>query len=116
MKQMIPPNVTAYHVHIYCQVEEIPQCQQLRILMLKELGDQIAGAGPVRHRPIGPHPLPMFEAWFDAEHLAAVKDWCLKNHGNFSVLFHPLTGNAYEDHALYAEWMGPILPLDLSIF
>jgi DOPA 4,5-dioxygenase len=36
------------------------------------------------------------------------------NHEGLSVLIHPLTGNDYDDHAQYASWLGPQLPLRLD--
>jgi aromatic ring-cleaving dioxygenase len=32
----------------------------------------------------------------------------------WQVLIHPLSGNDYDDHAHYASWLGPQLPLNLD--
>lgn len=106
-------SIRAFHIHVYCTEEHLSFCQQLREKMLNELS-VIDGAGPVRDRPIGPHPLPMFEAWFHAEALGEVVLWTLAHRGDLSVLIHPLTGDDYEDHAQHAMWIGTPLKLDLE--
>jgi len=108
-------NSKGYHIHIYCEVQEIGACKAVRAKMLSEL-NLISGAGPVRSGPVGPHPLPMFEAWFDSEHLDRVVRWVMKNRNGFSVLIHPLTGDDLSDHRDHAMWLGRPLPLDLSVF
>lgn len=105
----------AYHVHVYCTSQEFEFCKSLRERLLRDLQGVIAGAGPVRDRPVGPHPIPMFEAWFSGDHLDKVKNWMSSHRGDLSVLFHPLSGNEIDDHTKYAVWMGPALDLDLSV-
>ena len=83
--------------------------------MVSELSE-IDGAGPVRDRPVGPHPLPMFEAWFASAHLDTVVRWILANRHQFSVLIHPLSGDDLADHRDHAIWIGKPLPLKLDIF
>lgn len=108
-------NFEYYHVHIYCKNEQIPLCQQIREKMLLDLEKNIEGAGPVRNRPVGPHPLPMFEAWFLADQLANVMEWVLKNRNDLPVLFHPLSGDEIKDHTDFAIWIGEKQDLDLSV-
>lgn len=108
--------IKGYHVHVYCKPEQHELCEQIRTQMLSELAGTIDGAGPLRNRPIGPHPLPMFEAWFQTRSLQPVVEWILANRSGLPVLIHPLSGNDYEDHAKHGIWIGEKLPLDLSIF
>jgi aromatic ring-cleaving dioxygenase len=37
------------------------------------------------------------------------------NRGELDVLIHPLAGNAYDDHTVYAMWLGEKLPLRLDV-
>ena len=106
--------IRGYHIHFYCRPEQTELAQKIREKLLREL-PIIAGAGPVRSRPVGPHPTPMFEAWFPPEGLSEVKTWAVANRQGLSVMIHPLTGNDYEDHALHAQWLGDVLPLNLEI-
>lgn len=104
-----------YHVHVYCKPSELAKCEHVRTKMTAaNLG--IMGSGPVRRTAIGPHPLPMFEAWFASEHLQKIMDWIGENRDGLSVMFHPLSGNDLEDHRDYAFWIGEKLSLKLEIF
>ena len=44
----------------------------------------------------------------------AIVPWLMLNREGLSVLVHPLTGNDYDDHSLYALWLGTALSLDLE--
>lgn len=106
--------VRGYHIHFYCQLGQISLAQQIREKLLSEL-TVINGAGPVRTRPVGPHPLPMFEAWFAPEGFEEVRQWAIQNRQGLSVMIHPITGDDYRDHAEGAQWLGEELPLNLEI-
>mmetsp|Transcript_14257 Transcript_14257/g.45996 ORF Transcript_14257/g.45996 Transcript_14257/m.45996 type:complete len:168 (-) Transcript_14257:1289-1792(-) len=67
-------------------------------------------------RPIGPHPLPMWEADFASyEHRDRWPDvvaWLDARRGRLSVLVHPhSTDGDYADHTAHAFWAGDALPL-----
>jgi aromatic ring-cleaving dioxygenase len=106
---------STYHAHVYCTHDERELCNQIRSALLAAV-PEIAVAGPVRARPVGPHPLPMFEAWFDGDYLDKVTDWLAAHRGHLSVLIHPLSGSEIDDHTKYAKWLGTPQPLDLTIF
>ncbi len=108
-------NFSKYHVHVYCDESQMPICQKVRSDLLSS-NVAIEGAGPVRNRPIGPHPKPMFEAWFGSSSLTSVVEWMKANRQGLSVMFHPLSGNDLADHKDYSFWIGEPLKLDLSIF
>jgi DOPA 4,5-dioxygenase len=74
------------------------------------------GVGSLRKKPVGPHPTPMFEAWFSYEVLSRVVDWMKKNNSGLSVMIHPLSGNDLDDHKLHLEWIGTPLILNLEVF
>lgn len=105
-----------FHAHIYFDVETRASAEAL----LKSLGDQF---GPkLRHlgrlidRPIGPHPVPMFEIDFAPELFYPVVSFLMLNHAGHSVLIHPETGDDLTDHTAHALWLGRQLNLDLSRF
>ena len=106
--------VQGYHIHVYCKPSEIAKAQVVRESMISEL-KVIEGTGPVRSGPVGPHPLPMFEGWFQPEGLNTVMPWILKNRQGLSVLIHPLSGHDYTDHAEHAIWIGEKLILNLEM-
>ncbi|KAK2751391.1 hypothetical protein FQN55_000664 [Onygenales sp. PD_40] len=71
-------------------------------------------------RPIGPHPVAMFEVnLFTPAQFGAFIPWLVINHGPLSVLIHPNTGDAQDEernHTQRATWMGDRIPLDLRVF
>ena len=73
----------------------------------------------LRDRPIGPHPVPMWEADFSSYENRYkwndVKDFIVKEHGNLSVLIHPhSTDGDYADHTRNAFWVGEELDLRIK--
>jgi len=106
-----------YDVHVYyCDADEREAALELRQKMHRAFGDWMRFYPP-KDRPIGPHPLPMWEADFGGyEHRHKwkdVRDFLLEeNSDNLSVLIHPhsLDGD-YADHTTHAFWAGRVLEL-----
>ena len=68
-------------------------------------------------KPVGPHPIAMFEVnVFTPAQFGAFIAWLVIHRGPLSVLLHPNTGDALRDHTQQATWLGEKVPLDLSIF
>ncbi|KAI9291680.1 dopa 4,5-dioxygenase, partial [Neoconidiobolus thromboides FSU 785] len=68
-------------------------------------------------RPVGPHPVGMFEAHvMSEEDLGKIIPWLLVNRNGHSVLVHPNTDNALNDHSIHAVFVGEKQELKLSIF
>jgi len=67
-------------------------------------------------RPVGPHPVAMFEVnVFSPHQTGAFFSWLAVNRGPLSVLIHPNTDNAYRDHTESATWMGKQWPLNTEM-
>ena len=65
--------------------------------------------------PIGPYPLPMFEAHVSAENLPAIEAQLVANRVNCSILVHEKTNDhMYYDHTKSARWLGEPLELNLE--
>ena len=64
--------------------------------------------------PIGPHPLPMFEAHVSAENLPAIEAQLVTNRVNCSILVHEKTNDHMYDHTEGARWLGTPLELNLE--
>lgn len=68
-------------------------------------------------RPIGPHPVPMWEADFgdnqSCDKWTTVRDFLLENNPkNLSILIHPNSlDGVYADHTKHAYWVGEKLEL-----
>ena len=110
-----------YDVHVYYSTpEEREAALELRTKLHEEFGDWMRFYNP-KDRPIGPHPVPMWEADFGGyEHRHKFENVCdfFRQHNQdpkLSVLIHPhSTDSDYADHTQHAFWDGPILPLRIG--
>jgi DOPA 4,5-dioxygenase len=64
--------------------------------------------------PIGPHPLPMFEAHVSAENLPAIEAQLVATRFNCPILIHQKTNDHMYDHTEGARWLGSPLELNLE--
>lgn len=99
-----------YHAHIYWKhLGERVQALSLRS-QLVELG---CGLGAVHDRPIGPHPLPMYQVMYDSSNQNAVESLLATQ--TMSILLHEDVGiDHVRDHTEGARWIGESLDLDLE--
>jgi len=57
-------------------------------------------------KPIGPHPMAMFEVnVFDPTQFGAFIAWLVVNRGPLSALIHPTTDDEIRDHTQRATWV-----------
>jgi len=109
-------NISEFHVHVYFDLESRDSALRLRELLQKRVGDKLHYFGSLIDRPIGPHPIPMFEVNFRPEFFSDVVTFLMEHHGEHSILIHPIMGNDLLEHTEYAMWLGRQLPLKLEIF
>lgn len=106
-----------FHAHIYFDAETSAKAEELRTLIgASSFAPRLFHFGKLIHRPIGPHPLPMFEIDFAVEDFAEIAMFLMTNHGELSILIHPQTGDDPLDHSLHALWIGKQLPLNFEAF
>lgn len=70
--------------------------------------------GQLIDRPVGPHPVPMFEICFPTELFGRALLWLLHERGSLTVLVHEVTGDDPRDHSVGAIWLGDKLELDVT--
>ncbi|KIW05576.1 uncharacterized protein PV09_03451 [Verruconis gallopava] len=106
-------NRAGFDVHIYYAHTDPFQYQ-----FAKELWERIRREFPelriykVWDRPVGPHPIAMFEVnVFTPEQFGAFIPWLVIHRGPLSALIHPNTGDDERDHTQRATWMGTPVPL-----
>ncbi len=101
--------ITSYHAHVYWSAPD----QRTTALCLREwIAQRFAVAiGRVHDHPVGPHTQPMYQVAFTVDVLPRFLPWLLLNRHGLSVLIHPNTGWARDDHTLHALWLGAPLPL-----
>lgn len=98
-----------YHAHVYWQNEH----EHRRALRLREnLAELGCELGRMIDQPVGPHPLPSYQASFDHSVLEPVRD--IISHTGLTALVHEETGNDMRDHTQGASWIGQTLQLDLA--
>jgi DOPA 4,5-dioxygenase len=100
-----------YDIHTYWRNNE----ERDEALKLKELLiDNKVQTFSLVDIPIGPHPLPMFEAHVSAEKLPVIEAQLVANRVNCSILVHEQTNDHMYDHTKGARWLGEPLVLNLE--
>ncbi|MBV8493641.1 MAG: DOPA 4,5-dioxygenase family protein [Alphaproteobacteria bacterium] len=103
-----PGRIRGYHAHIYYDAETRPGAERLR----EAIGNRFSvELGRWRDEPVGPHPVSMYQAAFSAAEFPRLVPWLMLNRGGLSVLVHPQTEDAYDDHTIHALWLGAPLAL-----
>jgi DOPA 4,5-dioxygenase len=87
-----PGAIQGYHAHIYYDAETRPIAERLREAIGNRFGVEL---GRWRDEPVGPHPVPMYQAAFPAAEFPRIVPWLMLNRGALSVLVHPQTEDAY---------------------
>ena len=107
-----PTRIAGYHAHVYYA----PGTRAHAELIREAIGARFTvRLGRWHDRPVGPHPISMYQVAFEAGEFARLVPWLMLNRGSLSVLVHPLTGDDYDDHAHYALWLGTPVPLRLEV-
>jgi aromatic ring-cleaving dioxygenase len=109
-----PNSISGYHAHIYYD----PARTKDAAARLREgLGAAFPQAtlGSWHDEAVGPHAVAMYQVAFAVEDFARLAPWLMLNRGELDVLIHPLAGNAYDDHTIFAMWLGDKLPLRLDV-
>lgn len=103
--------IEGYHAHVYYDPSTRGAAERLR----QAIGERFATRlGRWHDEPVGPHPIAMYQVAFAVDELPRLLPWLMLNRGELSVLVHPLTGDDYADHALFALWLGAPQPLRLE--
>lgn len=108
-----PGSIEGYHAHVYYDPATRPVAERLREAI--GAGFPAALLGRWHDKPVGPHPVSMYQVAFPVEDFPRLVPWLMLNRGGLAVLVHPLTGDDYEDHAAHPLWLGPPLSLKLEI-
>ena len=112
---MTPPpvRISGYHAHIYYEPATRRSAAALRTGLIARFAVRL---GRWRDKPVGPHPIPMFQAAFAPAMFAEIVPWLMLNRRGHAVLVHPDTGDDLADHRDYPLWLGERLALDFDVF
>ncbi len=107
--------IRGYHAHVYYGDDDDARerAARLRESLWNRWPDQVR-MGRFRDRPVGPHPLDMYQVEFAAELFTEIIPWLMFNRDGLNILIHPEAGNAWRDHAWYPLWLGESLDLRLD--
>ena len=111
MKAADPAKIEDYHAHIYYNADSRKVAGKLRSAIEKNF---IVEMGRWHDQPVGPHPQSMYQVKFAKSRFSRIVPWLMLNRRGLDVLVHPNTGDAYEDHATHALWLGNRLKLRLK--
>jgi len=106
-----PARIEGYHAHVYYTSATRAVAERLR----ERIGTGFeVKLGRWHDRPVGPHPVSMYQVAFPVAEFPRLLPWLMLNREGLDILVHPLTGDDYEDHARFAVWLGEKLALDLE--
>ena len=100
-----------FHAHVYYSAEQRSAAETLREAFAG--APEILFVGSLTDRPVGPHPVPQFEAHFLERSLPDVV--ARIEASGLRALVHPLTDDDLADHSRLAQWIGDPLALDESV-
>lgn len=103
----------AYHAHIYFTLAQSALATQVRHNILQAI-PALSYTGQLIPRPIGPHPLPMFELHIPASIKAQAIAHIDALRAGLSVLIHPVQEDQLDAHTDSAIWLGLTLTLKLE--
>lgn len=104
-----------FHFHVYFDETTRDSALAIRERLKRETTFQFQ-MPPVRERPMGPHPRPIWSLWVDRKNFTAAVEWMMRNHGRHSVLVHPNIDDGLVDHTDHAMWLGEPQQLKLAVF
>ena len=113
-KKMKPKFKSQYHhAHIYFDSATLSKAKALhqKLSTQKKWKLQIS---ELIGKPIGPHPVPMFEADFLTDDFEDFVTYLNENRDGLSILVHPVTEEEVLDHTSRATWLGESLELDIG--
>jgi aromatic ring-cleaving dioxygenase len=111
-ERISPTKIEDYHVHIYYGADTRNLAADVRESIASRFTVEL---GSWHDEPIGPHPQAMYQVKFATAEFTRVVPWLMLNRLGLDVLVHPNTGDAYEDHATHALWLGDKLKLRLDV-
>ncbi len=107
--------ISHYHAHVYYGDDDVrrDKAARLREKVWNRWPEQVQ-MGRFRDRPVGPHPVDMFQIEFGPDLFPEIVPWLMFNRDGLSILVHPEAGDAWRDHGWYPLWLGEKLPLRLD--
>ena len=111
---MSPPvadtRIHSYHAHVYFDSAD---ARERAAALRQRIGERfVVQLGRWHDVPVGPHPTAMYQVAFAPDQFDRLVQWLAVNRDGLSVLVHPHTDNAWNDHIIFGFWLGDKLPLN----
>lgn len=113
MANTLPFSTEYTHSHIYFTMDTRHIAERLRQKIVENFSDRTQISRLI-DRPIGPHPLPMFEVDFHSEFARELVPFLEREREGLSVLIHPVSPDEVKDHVERSVWMGTKLELNIK--
>lgn len=113
MMNALPFSTEFTHSHIYFTPSTREVAERLRNKIVTHFSDRTEISRLI-DRPIGPHPLPMFEVDFRSEVARELVPFLEVEREGLSILIHPVSEDEVKDHSERAVWLGEKLDLNLT--
>jgi aromatic ring-cleaving dioxygenase len=107
-----PQEIRGYHAHVYYEPSSRDSAAKLREQLERAFTVEM---GRWRDEPVGPHPQAMYQVKFDPAEFPRIVPWLMLNRAGLTILVHPDTGDAYQDHSQNELWLGEKLKLRLDV-
>jgi aromatic ring-cleaving dioxygenase len=107
-----PTDIHDYHAHIYYDPDSRETAASLRQQIEREFAVEM---GRWRDEPVGPHPQAMYQVKFAPAEFQRIVPWLMLNRAGLTILVHPNTGDAYQDHSQNELWLGEKLKLRFDV-
>ena len=109
-----PAAIKGYHAHIYYDPAKT-KADAARLREGVAAAFPQATVGSWHDEAVGPHTVSMYQVAFAVEDFSRLVPGLMLNRSGLDVLVHPLAGSPYDDHTVYAMWLGDRLPLKLDV-
>jgi aromatic ring-cleaving dioxygenase len=109
---MDPARIKDWHAHIYFDAATREAAWALREKIDENFTIEM---GRFHEKPVGPHPRFSYQVLFTKDQFADIVPWLALNRGGLTILVHPNTGEALEDHRDRGLWLGTSEELHLDV-
>ena len=109
----MPDRITGWQAHVYYDPDAT---RGIAAALREAIAERFPAAvfGRWHDRPVGPHPIAMYQVAFGPELLAGLLSFLALQRAGLTILVHPETGHPRADHSAHALWLGDRLPLDIE--
>jgi aromatic ring-cleaving dioxygenase len=104
-------SIKSFHAHVYYAPETRDRAAQIREDLAAQFDVRL---GRWHDKPVGPHPMPMYQIAFLPQLFGEIVPWLMLHHRGLSILVHPTTGDDVADHTDHALWLGEKLELNID--